>query len=454
MGCIASTPEDSAAKVGGISAPVNNNVEYMEKLQDNKLDKMMQVRRSNNKNQIKMLLLGAGESGKSTVLKQMRLLHKNGFSHQEKSQYKNIIWADCVASMQNMIIQSRNLDIELDCDNPNSELYKFKQKVLQYKPLNDIDTNAAGGTDFLKEHLGKYSEAGVRTRKQKSNGLADAGWMEQNYSDQFSNNEDSKESEVLLKEYLDDTLSTTIDEAETKNYSAQEVAHAITTIWMYDPGIKKTFAKSNLFQFEPSAPYFFEKASDYVDPDYVCTDDDILKGRIKTTGITETNLNINGIKFKIFDAGGQRSERKKWIHCFQDVTCATFVLAVSEYDQMLFEDEKVNRMHEAIILFDSLVNSKWFANTPFILFLNKVDLLKDKVRKSPVRKYFPDYPGKSNDVEDTLQYFERLFLSLNRSNRPIYVHRTCATDTKSMQFVLAAVTDMVIQQNLKKSGLF
>lgn len=459
MGCMASTPEESTNIQGYVRNPDNDksssNVEQNERLQDSKLDKMLQQRKSNNKNQIKMLLLGTGESGKSTVLKQMRLLHKNGFSMQERNQYKNIIWADCVASMQNMIIQSRNLNIELNCDDPKSDLYDYKQKILMYKPLNDIDTNVAGGETFLKEHLGKYSERSAKNRKLSSNGLANAGWMDERLisGGDGSSIENSKESDDLIREYLDDTISS-VNEPEVRMYSALEVAEAISKIWTYDSGVKKCFAKSNLFQFEPSAPYFFERATDYADEDYICTDEDILKGRIKTTGITETNFNINGIKFKIFDAGGQRSERKKWIHCFQDITCATFVLAVSEYDQMLFEDERVNRMHEAIILFDSLVNSKWFANTPFILFLNKVDLLKDKVRKSPVRKYFPDYPGKSNDVEDTLQYFERLFLSLNRSNRPIYVHRTCATDTKSMQFILTAVTDMVIQQNLKKSGLF
>jgi len=37
--------------------------------------------------------------------------------------------------------------------------------------------------------------------------------------------------------------------------------------------------------------------------------------------------------------GGQRSERKKWIHCFEDVTAIIFCVAMSEYDQVLHEDE-------------------------------------------------------------------------------------------------------------------
>lgn len=462
MGCTASTPDDSVIE----DITVTNrqiqtkqlDMEQLQKIQDNRLEKMMQQGKANKKNQVKMLLLGAGESGKSTVLKQMRLLHLGGFSPQEKFQYKNIIWADTVASMQKLIIQARNLGIQMESDDPNSPLYPHKQIILNYKPLESIDTPAAGGIEFLKEYLGKYSEKSVAERRDKSSGKTDVGWLEDvNSTDGtlISDNilEDYKKTDKLLKDYMGEDVKSLVS-IKTSNISKEDIATAVEMLWQKDAGIKQCFNKSNLFQLEGSSPYFFERIHKYADKDYTCTDDDILKGRIKTTGITETNFNINGIKFKLLDAGGQRSERKKWIHCFQDITCACFVLAVSEYDQMLFEDERVNRMYEAIMLFDSLVNSKWFAETPFILFLNKVDLLAEKVRNSPVRKYFPDYDGKSNDVEDTLKYFEKLFLSLNKSKRPIYVHRTCATDTQSMEFILTAVTDMVIQQNLKKSGLF
>ena len=95
----------------------------------------------------------------------------------------------------------------------------------------------------------------------------------------------------------------------------------------------------------------------------------------------------------MFDVGGQRSERKKWIHCFENVTSVIFLAAISEYDQVLIEDETVNRMQEALTLFDSICNSKWFTSTSMILFLNKVDLFKEKLTKSPLSDYFPDYTG-------------------------------------------------------------
>lgn len=45
--------------------------------------------------------------------------------------------------------------------------------------------------------------------------------------------------------------------------------------------------------------------------------------------------------YKVFDVGGQRSERKKWIHCFENVTAIIFLVAISEYDQLLYEDQNV-----------------------------------------------------------------------------------------------------------------
>ena len=48
--------------------------------------------------------------------------------------------------------------------------------------------------------------------------------------------------------------------------------------------------------------------------------------------------------FRLFDVGGQRSERKKWIHCFEDVTAIIFCVAMSEYDQVLHEDETTVRI--------------------------------------------------------------------------------------------------------------
>ncbi len=147
-----------------------------------------------------------------------------------------------------------------------------------------------------------------------------------------------------------------------------------------------------------------------------------MRSRTKTTGISETkylrqppllyNINhrftIDKLVINMYDLGGQRSERKKWIHCFEAATSVIFIVALSEYDQVLLEDSSQvsfilflfisnikNRMAESLILFESIVNSRWFVKSSIILFLNKIDLFKEKLKRVPLTKYFPEYAGKS-----------------------------------------------------------
>ncbi|BAO41456.1 guanine nucleotide-binding protein alpha-1 subunit [Kluyveromyces marxianus] len=439
MGCVAST--------GGSSGDDESLMQS--KRVNDLIEQNLQLERNKNKNEVKLLLLGAGESGKSTVLKQMKLLHQGGFTHRERMQYGQVIWADAIESMRTLILQARKLGIELDSDQEKAggELRKSKEIILRANTLDQVDARMAGGSEFLNEYVLKYS-----------NGAAAGAHGKQRKQQQQQSDKDDEDGLLLTEKYgneeLEDMeLELDMDLKPIDQTTNEEIAHAIKQLWTHDRGIRQCFHRSSEFQLEGSASYYFDNIEKFARVDYVCDDMDILKGRIKTTGITESSFKIGPSTVKVYDAGGQRSERRKWIHCFEGITAVIFVIAVSEYDQMLFEDERVNRMHESIMLLDTLLNSRWFANTPFILFLNKVDLFQEKVKRSPIRTWFPNYPGRLGDSETGLKYFESLLLSLNRNNKPMYVHRTCATDTQSMRFVLGAVTDLVIQQNLKKSGM-
>ena len=117
---------------------------------------------------------------------------------------------------------------------------------------------------------------------------------------------------------------------------------------------------------------------------------------------------------RMVDVGGQRSERRKWIHCFEKVTTVMFLCAISEYDQVLCETEnevsqpssavaivttllfisqKVNRMSESLALFETITKYPWFVSSSLILFLNKKDLLEEKIKTSNLVDYFPEYTG-------------------------------------------------------------
>ena len=218
---------------------------------------------------------------------------------------------------------------------------------------------------------------------------------------------------------------------------------------------------------------YFDSIGRIAQPDYLPNDQDVLRSRVKTTGITETTFIIGELTYRMFDVGGQRSERKKWIHCFENVTTILFLVAISEYDQLLFEDETVNRMQEALTLFDSICNSRWFVKTSIILFLNKIDRFKEKLPVSPMKNYFPDYEGKLNQIGDNgrehqrsnideggpdyaaaCDYILNRFVSLNQhETKQIYTHFTCATDTTQIRFVMAAVNGMSITALLSCESL-
>ncbi|KAJ7854002.1 heterotrimeric G-protein alpha subunit, GPA1-like protein [Mycena leptocephala] len=344
MGCCQSSGIDEEAKA--------RNDEIDNQL---KRDRMMQ------KNEIKMLLLGAGESGKSTVLKQMRFIYHDGYNAEERETYKEIIYSNTIQSMR---------------------------AILEAMPLLDIS---------------------------------------------LAPQNDARRATIL-------SLPAQID----ADVLPRDLADAVRGLWM-DPGVKEAVRRSREFQLTTARMAV---------PDYVPSDQDILRSRVKTTGITETAFQVGELTYKLFDVGGQRSERKKWIHCFENVTALVFLVSLSEYDQMLYEDENVNRMQEALTLFDSICNSRWFVKTSIILFLNKIDLFAEKLPRSPLGNYFPDYRGGDN-YDAACDYLLHRFVSLNQNaaTKQIYAHYTCATDTQQIKFVLSAIQDILLQLHLRECGL-
>ncbi|NXU42855.1 GNAT3 protein, partial [Drymodes brunneopygia] len=149
---------------------------------------------------------------------------------------------------------------------------------------------------------------------------------------------------------------------------------------------------------------------------------------------------------RMFDVGGQRSERKKWIHCFEGVTCIIFCAALSAYDMVLVEDKEVNTMHKSLHLFNNICNHTCFAATSIVLFLNKKDLFQEKIAKLHLNIYLSEYNGQ-NTFEDASNYIKKQFLDLNirKQDKEIYCHLTCATDTQNVKFVFDAVTDIIIK---------
>lgn len=109
-------------------------------------------------------------------------------------------------------------------------------------------------------------------------------------------------------------------------------------------------------------------------------------------------------------------------------------------------------MDESITLFEAIVNSRWFLRSSIILFLNKIDVFKAKLPKSPMDKYFPEYTG-GPDASKGAEYLLSRFHMVNRARLSIYPHLTQATDTSNMKLVTSAVEDMWLATVLRDTGM-
>lgn len=230
----------------------------------------------------------------------------------------------------------------------------------------------------------------------------------------------------------------------------EEFLGAFNCLWA-DKGVQLTILKGNQYALHDNLSYFFQDIERLFARDFLPTDQDILRTRLRTTGISETIFELGNLTYKMVDVGGQRSERKKWIHVFDNVQVVLFLVAISGYDHVLVEDRNGNQMHEALMLFESISNSKYFEKSALILFLNKIDLFREKIAggMSPINKVFPDYTGQVNDIEAGMEFFANKFRNLVRQpKKEVYVHYTNATDTDLLKKTMASVQDMIVQRNL------
>ncbi|XP_074755343.1 guanine nucleotide-binding protein G(olf) subunit alpha isoform X1 [Athene noctua] len=337
----------------------------------------------------RLLLLGAGESGKSTIVKQMRILHVNGFNSEEKKQKILDIRKNVKDAIVTIVSAMSTLIPPVPLANPENQ---FRMDYIKsIAPLSDFDY-----TQEFFEHAKK--------------------------------------------------------------------------LWD-DEGVKACFERSNEYQLIDCAQYFLERIDSVSMDDYTPTDQDLLRCRVLTSGIFETRFQVDKVNFHMFDVGGQRDERRKWIQCFNDVTAIIFVVACSSYNMVIREDNNTNRLRESLDLFKSIWNNRWLRTISIILFLNKQDMLAEKVLagKSKIEDYFPEYahytvpedatPDAGEDPKVTRakffirDEFLRISTASGDGRHYCYPHFTCAVDTENIRRVFNDCRDIIQRMHLRQYEL-
>ncbi|XP_037615072.1 guanine nucleotide-binding protein subunit alpha-11-like [Sebastes umbrosus] len=320
--------------------------------------------------EFKLLLLGTGGSGKSTFIKQMRIIHGRGYSDEDKRGFTRLVYQNIFTAMQAMIHAMNTLQI----------LYKYEHNQANASLVGEVDVDRVT---------------------------------------------------TLTNPYVE----------------------AIKSLWS-DPGIQECYRRKRKYQLSDSAEYYLSDLDRICDAAYLPTEQDVLRVRVPTTGIQEYTFNLDNVVFRMVDVGGQRSERRKWIHCFEMVYSIMFLAALSEYDQVLAESVTENRMEESLALFQTIITSEWFQGSSFMLFLNKTDLLEEKIMHSHLVDYFPEYDGPKYDDRAGKDFILDMFLSVNPYEKSmIYSHFTCATDTDNIRFVFSAMKHQIMSRTMEEFKL-
>ena len=219
------------------------------------------------------------------------------------------------------------------------------------------------------------------------------------------------------------------------------------------PSIQRalTGAVENNLQLDNCISYFMDNLSRIASPDFSPTIEDILKVRSKTLGLVETEFVYKTMRLRIVDVGGQKNERRKWIHAFQDVTAIIFVVALNDFEYVMEEDGVTNRMQDSLVLFDQAINNKWLSKKPVVVFLNKKDLFEQALERSEerFRQVFPTCSLSKLTFEPASKYVYGQFAKKNKDpERPMYHFLTCNTDTTQVEKVFEAVSDIFLTDNL------
>ncbi|XP_055286143.1 guanine nucleotide-binding protein subunit alpha-15 isoform X2 [Moschus berezovskii] len=275
---------------------------------DQEINKILLEQKKRDRGELKLLLLGPGESGKSTFIKQMRIIHGAGYSEEDRKNFRPLVYQNIFISMRTMIEAMERLQIP------------------------------------------------------------------------FSWPESKHHASVIMSQ-------------DPYKVTKFEKRYAVAMQWLWeDAGIRACYERRREFHLLDSAVYYLSNLDRITEEGYIPTAQDVLRSRMPTTGINEYCFSVQKTNLRIVDVGGQKSERKKWIHCFENVIALIYLASLSEYDQCLEENNQENRMKESLALFGTILELPWFKSTSVILFLNKTDILEEKIPTSHLATYFPSFP--------------------------------------------------------------
>ncbi|KAJ3733423.1 guanine nucleotide binding protein, alpha subunit [Lentinula guzmanii] len=445
---------------------------------DEELRKESQRQKEARRKQVKVMLLGQAESGKSTLQKQFQIYYASKTLDRERPSWRPVVHFNIIRAVKTILDE---IDYELshpddDDSDVESDPELNEPGPSSAGPLSSSSSSqrvkrprqpsAAPGNAFrpssteletlsvlrtrllplvaLHDSLASELSGGVSFSRGLTGVFVRAGWQGLLQSNQGGRAGKGSPGGVagLAAKALD---------------SSREDVQAL---WVHN-AVRKLIQLRKL-KLEESAPFFLDNVARIAEPDYLPNVDDVLNVRLQTLGVIEHSfpINLGGTMYdwRLYDVGGARGQRHAWVPYFEDATAIIFLAPISAFDQYLDEDARTNRIDDSLQLFMTICSNKLLKKAHLVLMLNKTDLLKAKLKAGiRVQKYITSYGSRPNKYDDVASYFRAHFMQVHKrkdvSNRSLYLHFTSMLDIKATQSIIVNVGEAIIRQHVAQTGL-
>ncbi|VDB84811.1 unnamed protein product [Peniophora sp. CBMAI 1063] len=439
---------------------------------------------------IRLLLLGQAESGKSTLQKQFQLMYNPESLEAERASWRSVVYFNIARSVK-LILEVLELYGDTAEDDSPEMSDSSSDAVGARGRYRSTSRRPAGSSIGMSGSSASSSKAALVLENQRHIAmlrmkLAPLIAAEALLADKLSGGMRSanpNQSKVFARRGWQSlasfSLTSGIGHRSTRSADGIELSHGgllavvqevagvldacksdVFSLWRNETTQK--MIKRRRLRLEDSAGYFLNDVMRIAQPDYVPVIDDILHARIQTMGVAEHQFEVplhgKSVTWHLYDVGGARGQRHTWIPYFDDANAIIFVAPVSAFDQYLEEDPRTNRIDDSLQLFTAICSNRLLKGVHLVLFLNKVDILQQKISAGvQVKKYITSFGDRSNDYETVVGYFRAHFNQVHRKNneknRVLYSHFTSVVDTKTTRSIIANVRDSIFRDYLKSAAL-
>ncbi|KAF7296871.1 Guanine nucleotide-binding protein alpha-4 subunit [Mycena indigotica] len=472
---------------------------------DDELRRERQDRKKRGKREVKVLLLGQSESGKSTVLKNFRLKYAPAQWKAELQSWRAVVQLNLVQNVLTIldVLQERlslpeatevptgssppssfptgsrtsfdstisDITTAPPALSPAAAKVQLSQKhrilLLRLSPLRkvaeDLRRVLGAGADFSNADdaahgYGVLDDTGPAQPKRKE--FAVRGWI----------------SALGLKGE-DENRPVPDSPTDSTSEVLSSLRDDILALWE-DTDVRALLRAADV-RIEDRAGFFLPDTARITAPGYVPSDNDVVRARLRTMGVQEWRVVLEqgagglggsglasdsfGAEWVIYDVGGSRSMRHAWLPYFDAVNAIIFLAPISCFDERLAEDPRVNRLEDTLLLWKAVVKSPLLRGCTLVVFLNKCDLLKRKLQSGiMVNRHMLSFGNRPNEVGVVVKYLKDKFKDILRADaaspalggisaaaRTTYLYATSVTDTKATAATLNIVRDGIIREHLK-----